>query len=1051
MKAVFAFLASALPVFAELRPTDLRTEWLENPLCVEAEKPRLSWRVEETDPKVRNQRQSAYRILVSSTLAGLKDGGDLWDTGKIVGGETLHIEYAGKPLASGQEVFWKVGVWDKNGTTFTWSPARKWAMGLLKPEDWKAQWISFKDDVPLHANPAKLHLPPAKYFRREFSTTKDVKRAMLYVSALGLVEPWLNGQKVGDHYFESGWADYHQRAYYVAHDITKGVQHGKNCVGAVMADGWYAGYVGYGLLVGYGPHKTGRNIYGQSPALLAQLEIEYADGTRETVATDPTWMVNDKGPTREADLLMGELYDAREAWADWCRPRDLPALLPGMTRPGKLIPPPWLFLPVILASDATRTKAPFFEPGVKREREVGFQKPPRLAAYTAPPIRVTEELAARNITEPKPGVHIFDFGQNFAGNVQLKIRGEAGTKITLRYGEMLHPDGRLMTENLRRARATDTYILRGEGREETWTPRFTYHGFQYCEVTGLPEKPGLEMLTGLVLNNDTPMTGEFACSDEVMTKFWRNTVRTQKANFLEIPTDCPQRDERLGWMGDAQLYARTATYNADVAAFFTKWIDDVREAQRDSGAYPDYAPYPFAHGAPKATHGTAWTDAGVIVPYTMWRVYGDRRLIEKHWDSMVKFMDWRAQSDPELKGVKIGNTWGDWLNVNEETPIAFIDLCYHFHVALLMEEMAGALGRTRESVAYAGRYARLAESFAKHYLTPESGLTVPTQSAHVLALWSGILSGERRASVARALAEKIAANGHRMATGFLGTKPLLSVLTGHGYHDLACRLFQSRKFPSWGYEVEQGATSVWERWDSYTKEHGFNGATGKNNAAMNSFSHYAFGAVMEWAFRDLAGIDTFQPSRESRPVFPGDRIEVSVDGEAELSGRYDVRRGGYIILPRFGRVMVAGNDGPQVAQKISTLLQGKKVAVRANLVPVERDDLPPYYVRIEPRIPSPTSNPDGQPLNWVSASYDSPMGKVVSKWKRVDGAIEYEVTIPANCLGEAVLHSAETAKFAPANEEGGQREYSAFRLPKGQGSALVVRLGAGTHRFRMSE
>jgi alpha-L-rhamnosidase len=449
---------------------------------------------------------------------------------------------------------------------------------------------------------------------------------------------------------------------------------------------------------------------------------------------------------------------------------------------------------------------------------------------------------------------------------------------------MLHPDGTLMTENLRKARATDFYTLRRNGVLEEWQPRFTYHGFQFVEVTGLPEKPRLDAVTGLVLSNDTPIAGRFECSDEVMTQFWKNTLRTQRANFIEVPTDCPQRDERLGWMGDAQIYVRTASYNADVAAFFTKWIDDVREAQRDSGAYPDYAPYPFAHGKPGATHGTAWTDAGVIVPWTIWQVYGDTRIIRRHWESMVKFMAWRRESDPELKGVSLGNTWGDWLNVDEATPIEYVDICYHAYSALCMSAMAEAIGEKDAAAAYRDLHAKLAESFKGSHLVGKDGVWIPkveTQTACVLALSVGLLPDENSTlATAALLAERIAKNDHRMATGFLGTKPLLAALSRYGQHDLACRLFQSRKFPSWGYEVEQGATSVWERWDSFTKEHGFEGATGKNNAAMNSFSHYAFGSVMQWAFQTLAGIDTQAPGYaliRIRPNVPG--VASNPDGK----------------------------------------------------------------------------------------------------------------------------------------------------------------------------
>ena len=930
----FIFLGLATVTTAALSPANLRTEWLLNPLGIDAEKPRVSWRVEESDANVRGQKQTAFRVIVAASQELLEKGeGDWWDSGKVASDETLNIEYAGKPLASGKACFWKVKVWDKDGVESAWSAPAHWSMGLLRPEDWKAQWISFKDDTPLHADRAKLHLPPARHYRKEFTAAKEVKRAMLYGTALGLVEFHLNGQRVGHSYFEPGWADYRQRVHYRVHDVTKLMRNGDNCIGAIVADGWYAGYVGYGLLVGYGPNKCGRAIYGKTPALLAQLDIEFADGSHEITGTNTTWQTTADGPIREADLLMGEsfnAFDAQTTFARWSHPKSARYTDLGSPNDGT----GWE--PTIRAEDNGRVKAKFFDTTGEREVELGFRRPERLVAYTAPSIHITEELPAKMITEPKPGVFIFDLGENIAGIIRLKVRGARGTRVQIRYGEMLHKDGTLMTENLRKARATDFYTLRGDADGETWQPRFTYHGFQFVELTGLTEKPALDAVTGLVLNNDTPMVGEFACSDPVMTQFWKNTVRTQKANFIEIPTDCPQRDERLGWMGDAQIYARTATYNADVGAFFTKWTDDVREAQRDSGAYPDYCPYPFAHGAPGATHGTAWTDAGVIVPYTMWKVYGDTRLIAKHWDSMVKFMDWRAKADPELKGVKIGNTWGDWLNVNEETPIEYVDLCYHHLSAHLMLRMATALGK-REDVSRFQRTAdTLKQSFLRQYVGTDGTLGVNSQTAYVLALDGSLFAtSEDDRAASSHLESKIAINGYRMSTGFLGTMPLLLELSDTGHHDLACRLFQSRKFPSWGYEVEQGATSVWERWDSFTKEHGFEGATGKNNAAMNSFSHYSFGAVMQWGFQTLAGIDT---------------------------------------------------DGPGF----------KKIILHSH-------------------VPTVTSNPDGQPLDWVHASYEHPRGRIVSAWKREGGKLIFDFTVPANTTATVHLPNGEVAEVGSGN------------------------------------
>jgi alpha-L-rhamnosidase len=839
-----------------VRVTGLRVEYLDQPLGLDMPQPRLSWQLVSAD---RGQRQIGYRIRVASTQARLAaDQADLWDSGRVESDETVNIAYAGKPLDSRQICHWRVETWDSAGHATRSGPAR-WTMGLLRPEDWQARWISFRDTAPLHQNRQGLYLPPARHYRTEFTAAKRLRRATVYASALGLFELHLNGQRVGDAWFEPGWTDYARRVYYRTHDVTPLVRRGGNCLGAIVADGWYAGYVGYGLLVGYGPHKTGRAFYGKTPALLAQLELEYTDGTREVVGTDTGWQVSGDGPIREADLIMGESFDARRDDPDWCRPEP---------RPAARATPAWSWQPAIRAEDNGPVPAPFFDNCGERAMDLGFRAPPRLEAYVAPPIRITETLRPKRILEPKPGLYIVDLGQNFAGCIRLRVKGTAGRQIQLRHGEMLHPDGRLMTENLRRARATDFYTLRGDARGETWQPRFTYHGFQYVELSGIEAPPALDFVSGLVLHNDTPLTGEFACSDEVLTRFWRNAQWTQRANFVEIPTDCPQRDERLGWMGDAQIYVRTATYNADVAAFFTQWLATVAEAQRDAGPYPDYCPYPMGHGAPGQTWGTAWTDAGILCPWTIWQVYGDTRLLARQWPSMTRFMAWRQQRAPDCRGRKDGNTWGDWLNVNEPTPIELVDAAYFHHDAVLMAQMARALGRNDEALAYDALASRVAEQFATDYIDAEGALRVPTQTAHVLALALAGVEGDRARAVVERLAARIATNGHRMATGFLGTKHLLPALAAHGQSDLACRLFQSRQFPSWGYEVLNGANTVWERWDSFTREHGFNGAAGDQNAAMNSFSHYAFGAVMEWAFRDLAGIDTDGPGYKRVRIHP---------------------------------------------------------------------------------------------------------------------------------------------------------------------------------------
>ena len=940
-----------------LRPVALRCEYRVQPLGLDEPQPRLTWRIESS---ARGQRQTAYRILVASSPAKLKrNTGDLWDSGQVAGDQTVNVPYAGLPLASRQECFWKVRVWDKDGKASAWSAPARWTMGLLRPDDWQARYISFRDQTPVFQDTKRLFLPPARQYRKEFAATKPVKRATIYATALGIYELHLNGQRVGDARFAPGWTDYRQRAYYWTYDVTPLVRRGANALGAWVADGWYSGYIGFGLLTGIGTEHTGRATYGKTPAFMAQLEIEYADGSRETVLTDPTWKATGAGPIQEADFLMGEFYDARRE-------------TPGWDKPG-FDDRAWE--PAILARDNGRVPATFYEfrnpqnPGenleVKgRPVDLGFTPPPVLQAFPGVPVRPIEELKPIRITSPSNGVWIFNLGQNFAGVVRLQVKGPAGTTIQLRYGEMLHPDGRLMTENLRKARATDHYILRGDPQGEVYVPRFTFHGFQYVELTGFPGKPGRDAITGIALHSDTPFTSDFTCSDPMPNRLFKNIVWTQRANFLDLPTDCPQRDERFGWTGDAQIYARAATYNADVAAFYTKWLRELMESQRPSGTFPGYAPYPFQHGW---DFGTAWCDAGVICPWTVWRAYGDTRIIERCWEPMTRFLDWRQRTSRDSLGVAHGNDWGDWLSLGGKTPLDYIDTVYFAYSAKLIAEMAQAIGKEKEAADYRDLFAKIKAAFNRKYVRPNASLAVDTQTAYALALYMDLLPDDLRALAGAILAKKIRDHttdkDSGITTGFLGTRPLLPVLSSVGQNDLAVRLFQSHKFPSWGYAIDQGATTIWERWNSYTRDKGFGG---EQNAAMNSFAHYSFGAVCEWMFFRLAGIDT---------------------------------------------------DGPGFR-----------------------------HILIRPAPPSPDSNPEHPPIDWVRAHYDSIHGRIVSNWRLAPGRFELETTIPANTTATVCLPATSAEGITERGRQLAQTR--GVRFLRMEGGRAVLAVESGTYLFR---
>ena len=942
--------ADGAEALSEMKVCALRCEYLENPVGIDETAPRLSWHVESGK---RGQKQTAYRILVASSSEMCNPGQtDLWDSGRIDSNQTIHVEYAGKPLASRQRCFWKVKAWDRKGVESEWSETARWSMGLLADSDWSASYISYRDDTPIFKRRDSLFLPPVRNYRKEFSSDKTIKNATVYATALGIYELELNGKPVGDAYFAPGWTDYRQRAYYKAYDVTDLIRNGANAIGASVADGWYSGYVAYGLLTGIGTEKIGRYTYGKTPSLMTQLEIEYEDGSRRVIATDRSWKVTGEGPIREADLLMGEFYDARTEIPGWSTA--------GFDDSG--------WENAIFAEENGRPIAMFYEAGEPGpngetpkieafERDLGFRKP-KLEAFPGVPVRVTQEIRPVEITKRAEGTYVFNLGQNFAGNIRLKVKGPEGHKVTLRYGEMLHPDGRLMTENLRKARATDYYICKGNPSGEVYTPRFTFHGFQYVELSNFPGEPDLDTVTGLVLHSDTPLTSTFECSDPMVNQLFSNIVWTQRANFVDLPTDCPQRDERMGWTGDAQAYVGTAVYNADTGAFYTKWLRELMESQRPSGAFPGFAPFPFHRGW---DFGTAWADAGVICPWTIWQAYDDTRVIERCWEPMSRFMEWRKRTSVDNLGVVHGNGWGDWLSQGEITPIEYIDSVYFALTTKMMAEMAEATNRGAEAEKHRRQFQRTKVAFGKKYLNEDGSLEVKTQTAYALALFADLVPDKLREATGQHLADLLQFNGNHMATGFLGTRPLLPVLSSVGQHDLAVFLLQSHEFPSWGYEIDQGATSIWERWDSYTKEDGF----GRHNAAMNSFAHYSFGAVCEWMFRILAGI---------------------------------------------------GSEGPGYSQII-----------------------------IRPSPPSPGSNAQHKPIDWVRASYESIQGKIVSDWKVEGDHFRLNVTVPTNTTAKVFLPATDASSITESSKQ--LHDVSHVRQIGREGDCVVLFVESGTYRF----
>jgi alpha-L-rhamnosidase len=856
---------------------DLRCEYLRDPLGLDESRPRLSW-VLPPSGRRRGERQTAYRVLVASSPGLLaRDRGDLWDSGRVTSDETAHVEYAGMPLASRQACWWKVRTWDERGEQGAWSRPARWARGLLTPADWSATWVSAErrppesageltvvrasyetaegeprvardvtgllrgkltggrlefraDNDALGGDPAygrvkqlrvayrlggkdgelvvregqTLSLPdaPLPYLRRSFTlAAKTVRRARLYVTALGLYEVRLNGARVGDHLLAPEWTDYAKRVRYQSYDVTRMLRRGgPNTLAALVGDGWYSGHIGNG----------GYRHWGTVPALLAQLEIEYADGTAERVVTDENWKTR-PGPVLSSDFMLGEEYDARREVKGWDRP--------GLDERG------W-------APAAVRDEAPRPLDGQSNE-----------------PVRQTGTLTPRSVKEAAPGRWVFDLGQNMVGVVRLRVKAPAGTRVTLRHAEMLNPDGTPYTANLRGAPSVDVYTCRGGGRRgEVWQPRFTFHGFRYVEVSGLPAgtKPSKNDVTGVVIGSDTPEAGTFACSDPRLNRLQENIEWGQRGNFLSVPTDCPQRDERLGWTGDAEVFVRTATHNADVAAFFTKWLVDLDDAQLPDGRFTDVAPHTMGDNF---TGAPAWGDAGVICPWTVYLAYGDRRLLERHLPAMERWVEWcRAHSTGLIRDRDRGNDYGDWLSIGADTPKDVIATAFFAHSTDLLARAERAVGRTEQAERYEGLFNDIRDAFGRAYVAPDGRIKGDTQCVYALALRFDLLPEPLHPTAARHLEDDVRAKGWHLSTGFVGVSHLLPVLAEAGKSDTAYRLLTQDTFPSWLFSVKHGATTIWERWDGWTPDKGF------QNPGMNSFNHYSLGSCGEWLYEGVAGI-----------------------------------------------------------------------------------------------------------------------------------------------------------------------------------------------------
>ncbi|MFI4933479.1 MAG: family 78 glycoside hydrolase catalytic domain [Caulobacterales bacterium] len=950
----------------QVRVVGLRAVCLDDPLGLEIQRPRLSWRLESDR---RGARQSAYRVLVAADPDALARGeGGLWDSRKIVSDRSFDIAYEGPPLSSRQLCFWTVQVWDETDAPAAAPANARWEMGLQDPADWTAQWLAVETDEdradreaglkwiwsegppeaptrrfryrfhltqpaktatltaaardqvtalwldgqPLKVPAANPHAfgpggalrlelgdlaagdhclaaevtvarrggdprPPRGAFaalltlnlddgeaerlvtgpdwkasadddpdwaapsfddagwpaagpaqtnpgqpwpptqamrlRTHFDVAKPIKRARLYATALGAYEAFVNGTRVGDALLAPESTDFRKRALYRAYDVTDLIQAGANVLAAHAGDGWYASVVAPG----------GRYAFGPAPRrFLAQLELTFADGPRQIVQTDPQWRTA-PSPAVRSEIYNGETWDARLDQVGW-------------NRPG-------------------------FDVSVWRPARLAEAPPSQLAAHAGPPIRVTETLKAKTVAEPRPGVFLYDFGQNFAGICRLRVKGQPGDRVQLRFAEILGPDGEVDQSNLRAAAATDVYILGGDEAGEVFQPSFTYHGFRYVQVEGYPGRPTLADLDGLVIHSDLPLTGALRIDNPLVQQLWRNALWSQRSNFTGIPTDCPQRDERLGWLGDANVFWDAAAFNMDVYAFTQRFADDMRDAQAPGGGFSDYAPAARRFGDEPAP---GWADAGVVLPWTAWRRYGATSIIDQNWAAMERYLGYIEDANPNhLWQNKRGLDFGDWLALDAKrpgdptTPKDLIGTAWWAYTTELAAEMAHATGRAAESARLTALHGRIVAAFQGAHIDEGGSIGNGSQTGYILALKFGLVPHALRAVAAKRLTDEIEGRGGVLSTGFLGTPFSLDVLADIGRPDLVYDLLLRTEFPSWGYMIAKGATTIWERW---------NGDVG--DVAMNSFNHYALGAVAGFLFRRIAGIDAAAPGFKEIVVRP---------------------------------------------------------------------------------------------------------------------------------------------------------------------------------------
>jgi alpha-L-rhamnosidase len=805
LKLTLIFLSLFGITFAQdLSLKDLTVDHKLNPIGIDNKQPRFSWKI---DGVGNNIMQTAYSVRVA-TDEKFSPSKIVWQSGKVESDESILQPYKGTDLKSGQRYFWQVKIWDNKGKESKWSTPAYWEMGLLSQSDWKAKWIEMEGDTSRYS--------PAPHFRKEFLSTKTIATARIYITSHGFYELQLNGKKVGDQVLTPGWTSYGKRLQYQVYDVTNMLLKGNNAIGAVLGDGWYRGTLAWG---------NNWAIYGKKLGILFQLKITYTDGSVSMIVSDETWKASNDGAIRMDDIYNGETFDATKKLTGW-------------NNPG-------------------------YDDKNWQSVKIGNYNNANLIASEGSPIKKIQEIKPVKIFRTPKGKLIVDMGQNMVGWLRLKVSGNRGTVVTLRHAEVLDKSGEFYTTNLRAAKCQLTYTLAGTG-EEIYEPRFTFMGFRFVEVTGFPGELTTDNLTGVVIHSDMAVTGSYECSNPLVNQLQHNIQWGQKGNFVDVPTDCPQRDERLGWTGDAQAFCRTAAFNMDVSSFFTKWLKDVAADQKPAGEIPFVIP-DILNKQRSLTGGTSagWGDICVIAPWTMYQVYGDKKLLETQYVSMKAWVEYIRKKAGNSYIWKDGSVFGDWLfyhpPVNNHTEPDgytdhdFIATAFYAYSTSILAEAAKALGKTDDAKMYADLFNKIKEVFINEYVTKAGRVGTNSQTSYVLALKFNLLPENLRTKAAEFLANDIKSRNNHLSTGFLGTPYLCHVLSDNGYTDTAYDLLLQESYPSWLYPVKMGATTIWERWDGEKTDSTF------QDPGMNSFNHYAYGAIGDWMYRVSAGIETMGP------------------------------------------------------------------------------------------------------------------------------------------------------------------------------------------------